>query len=75
MRTSSAYKQFVNWQKSQGINFGDKVRFLYKGRCKMGYLTGFDMEGSPLKLIVRYVNKLGFLQVVSIEMDAIIAKN
>lgn len=74
MKTSNAYQQIVKWQKARNICLGDQVRFFHKGRRKSGYLTGFDMEHSPLRLIVRYVNKLGFMQVVTVEPDAVITK-
>lgn len=74
MKTSNSYQQIVKWQKARNICLGDQVSFVYKGRRKSGYLTGFDTEHSPLRLIVRYVNKLGFMQVVTVEPDAVITK-
>ncbi|MBS2099542.1 hypothetical protein [Carboxylicivirga linearis] len=74
MKSINAYHQIVNWQKANNICIGDQIRFMYKGRLRSGYLTGFDIEHNPLKLIVRYVSTWGMMQIATIEKEAVTSK-
>ena len=74
MKSISAYHQIVKWQKVNNICIGDQINFMYKGRLRSGYLTGFDIEHNPLKLIVRYISTWGMMQVASIDRESVTSK-
>ncbi len=74
MKSTNAYHQIVRWQKANNICIGDQITFFHKGRRRSGYLTGFDLENNPLKLIVRYINRIGCMQVVTIDREAVTSK-
>ncbi len=74
MKNTNAYNQIVMWQKAHNICIGDQITFLHKGRKRSGFLTGFDLEHHPLKLIVRYINRFGFIQIITIDKDAVTSR-
>jgi hypothetical protein len=66
MNESATYKEMLTWQRRRNIFIGDPIVFVHNGHSYKGYLTGFDFDATPLKLIVRYVNKMGFAKIASI---------
>nr|WP_321454174.1 hypothetical protein [uncultured Carboxylicivirga sp.] len=74
MKTTSAYHQIVKWQKANNICIGDQITFLHKSRKRSGFLTGFDMENNPMKLIVRYISGWGLMQIATINREDVISK-
>ncbi len=74
MKSTSAYHKIVKWQKINNICIGDQINFMYKGRLRSGYLTGFDIEHNPLKLIVRYISRFGMMQIACIDREAVTSK-
>ncbi len=74
MTSTSPYIQILDWQKKQNIFIGDSITFTYKGKKRNGYLTGFDVEALPIKLIVRYISRLGYLQIVTIDKEDVVSQ-
>lgn len=74
MASSNTYSQLLKWQEAHNICIGDQINFWHKGRSRSGYLTGFDLENNPLKLIVRYINRFGRMQVALIDRQAVVSK-
>lgn len=72
LTSTSPYSQILDWQKKQNIFIGDSITFTYKGKKRNGYLTGFDFETFPIKLIVRYISRMGYLQIVTIDKEDIL---